>query len=257
MEMTDYPNGVPSWVDHSSADPAAASAFYAGLLGWHVEEGPAEAGGYRMGELGGVPVAGIGPQTQPGPAYWTMFVSVTDADATIARILAHGGTVLAGPMDVLDAGRMVVAADPAGAVFGLWQPGVHKGAGRVNEAGTWGWNQLNTTGLAAAETFYPAVFAWDANVQGEGPGAYTEWKLDGRSIAGMSAPPPGTPEGMPNYWDVWFIVEDADASLTRATELGGTVLMGAMDIEPGRFGVVADPTGAVFKLIALRAGVAT
>ena len=32
-------------------------------------------------------------------------------------------------MDVMTAGRMAVFADPVGAVFGVWQPGEHKGAG--------------------------------------------------------------------------------------------------------------------------------
>lgn len=31
------------------------------------------------------------------------------------------------PMDVFDAGRMTLAADPTGAVFGVWQAGNHTG----------------------------------------------------------------------------------------------------------------------------------
>ena len=44
---------------------------------------------------------------------------------------------------------------------------------------------------------------------------------------------------------------DTDAAVARIPELGGSVLMPPMDIEPGRFAVVADPTGAVFNIIAL------
>jgi hypothetical protein len=41
-------------------------------------------------------------------------------------------------------------------------------------------------------------------------------------------------------------VHDADASLERARRLGTTILMGPNDIAAaGRFGVLADPTGAV------------
>ena len=46
-----------------------------------------------------------------------------------------GGTVLAGPFDVFDAGRMSVVADPAGAVLCLWQAGTNIGAEVVNEPG--------------------------------------------------------------------------------------------------------------------------
>jgi predicted enzyme related to lactoylglutathione lyase len=44
----------------------------------------------------------------------------------------------------------------------------------------------------------------------------------------------------------------AAAAVARVVELGGSVLRPPMDMEPGRFAVVADPTGATFAVIALR-----
>ena len=64
---------------------------------------------------------------------------------------ANGGMVFMEPMDVLDVGRMGIFADPAGAVFGVWQPGTHAGAGVVNEPGTLCWNELITTDVDGAE----------------------------------------------------------------------------------------------------------
>ncbi len=46
-------------------------------------------------------------------------------------------------------------------------------------------------------------------------------------------------------------VEDVDASVQRAIELGGTVLMQPQDIpDTGRFAVSQDPQGATFSIIA-------
>ena len=144
-------------------------------------------------------------------------MNVDSADDTIARVEANGGTVYVAPMDVMEAGRMAVFADPAGAVIGLWQPNQHMGAQLVNEPGTYCWSELMTEDLAGAETFYGAVFGWAAERQGpEGHGGYTEWKVGGRSVGGMMAPPPQMPAGAPPFWGVYFAVADADAVVAKA-----------------------------------------
>jgi len=38
-------------------------------------------------------------------------------------------------MDVGPMGRMGIFMDPTGAVFGIWQPGLHKGAGARDQIG--------------------------------------------------------------------------------------------------------------------------
>ena len=253
MEMETYENGVPSWVELGAPDPTAAGAFYAGLFGWTVNPGPPEAGGYIVAELNGRSVAGIGSQQNPAPPVWATYINVDDADATAAAITAAGGTVMMPPTDVMDVGRMAIFTDPVGAVCGLWQPGTHTGAGIVNEPGAYSWSELVTTDIPASKAFYGAVFGWDGDTMGgDGPGAYTEWKLGGRPIGGMMAKPPTMPEHVPPHWGVYFAVADTDASVARATELGGSVLMAPMDIEPGRFAVLADPAGASFNVIAMK-----
>ena len=208
-----------------------------------------------MCDIGGKTVSGLGPQMNPNvPPTWMTYVNVDDADATAAKVAAAGGTVLAAPMDVMDAGRMAVLADPLGAVIGLWQPKQHTGAQLANEPGTYGWSELITTDLDASKAFYKAVFGWDAEDQGPpaGPPAYTEWKLAGRSVGGMMLKQPDMPADMPPNWGVYFVVADTDATVAKAQELGGTVFMGPADIEPGRFAVLADNVGAVFNVLALK-----
>jgi predicted enzyme related to lactoylglutathione lyase len=60
------------------------------------------------------------------------------------------------------------------------------------------------------------------------------------------------PAEVPPFWAVYFSVADTDAAVARITELGGSVMMPPMDIEPGRFATVADPTGATFNVITLK-----
>ena len=59
MEVESYEHGVPSWIDHSSPDPAKAGEFYSGVFGWDVKEGDPEFGGYTMATKDGRNVAGI------------------------------------------------------------------------------------------------------------------------------------------------------------------------------------------------------
>jgi len=255
MEIDRYEPGVPSWIDLGSPDPQGAADFYGALFGWDAPEGPPETGGYRVCMIGDRAVAGIGPAQNPGPPVWATYIAVESADATAEKVSAAGGQVILAPMDVLDVGRMAVFTDSVGAFFSVWQAGTHPGAQLVNEPGTWSWSELLTTDVDASKTFYAAVFGWGADTHaGAGPtGDYTEWQVNDRSIGGMMLKPPMLPAEVPPHWAVYFSVADTDAAAARVAELGGSVMMPAMDIEPGRFAVVADPTGAVFNIIALKA----
>jgi predicted enzyme related to lactoylglutathione lyase len=259
MEMTRYENGMPSWVDMGSADVGQARVFYGALFGWDCPEGPPEAGGYTVCTLRDKTVAGLGPQwNEAAPPNWCTYVNVDSVDDTIAKVEANGGTVFMPGMDVMEAGRMAIFADPTGAVIGLWQPKEHVGAQLVNEPGTYCWSELITTDLDAAKAFYRAVFGWGDQLQ-PGPGpeggapAYTEWQLGGRSIGGLMEKMPEMPAEMPNLWGVYFAVADTDATVAQAQALGASVIMAPMDIEPGRFATLADPVGAMFNVLALKA----
>jgi predicted enzyme related to lactoylglutathione lyase len=63
---------------------------------------------------------------------------------------------------------------------------------------------------------------------------------------------PEMPAEMPNLWGVYFAVADTDATVAQAQELGATMIMAPMDIEPGRFATLADPVGAMFNVLALK-----
>ena len=251
MEIEKYDAGVPCWVDLGSPDIAKAADFYSALFGWECPEGTEETGFYRVATLKGRPVAGLMPQMNPGPPVWSSYIAVDDADATLAAAEQQGGTVIVPGMDVMTLGRMGFFADAQGAAIGVWQAMDFPGAGIVNEPGAWSWTELLTTDTEAAKAFYGAVFGWGERTSGEPPMVYTEWQVRGRSVGGMMQKPPMLPAEVPPFWGVYFTVTDTDATIDKVASLGGSTMMGPMDIEPGRMAVVADPTGAAFSVITL------
>uniref|UniRef100_A0AAU2VE08 VOC family protein n=1 Tax=Streptomyces sp. NBC_00003 TaxID=2903608 RepID=A0AAU2VE08_9ACTN len=255
MKIANRPS-APTWADLATTDLPGAKAFYQGLFGWTGDDVPMEeAGGYGMFLTGGKYVGGYGPCMAPGqPVSWTCYFQVADADETAAKVAAHGGTVIAAPMDVFASGRLAVFADPEGAVFGVWQPREHEGFGVIDQPGSVCWFELMSREPEKAKAFYTAVFGWGAlGSQHAGPATYTEWQLEGQAFSGMMPMTEDFPSEIPARWMVCFAVEDCDRAATRVTELGGTVTVEPTTIPPGRFTVVSDPQGGYFSLITLAA----
>ena len=252
-ERTSYAPGTPCWAELGAPDIDAAATFYGGLFGWSIEEGEnsEQTGGYRQAMLRGKPVVGAMPLMQEGqPPVWSTYVSVEDADATAAKVREAGGIVVAEPMDVLDLGRMAVFVDPAGAVFGIWQPGTFVGAEIVNESNAIVWNELNTRDTEGSKAFYSAAFGWSYDEREFETGNYTSLKLGEDTVGGMIDISGRVPEEVPNHWLVYFATDDADATIEKAKGSGGDVVFGPEDIsEVGRIAVLKDPFGAVFALI--------
>jgi predicted enzyme related to lactoylglutathione lyase len=247
-ERTSYEPGTPSWVDLGSADSQASAAFYGELFGWTAEIDPRpEAGGYGLFTLDGKRVAGLGPKMSPDlPPYWAVYITVADADETLAKAAAAGGKVVMGPLDVFDAGRMGVIQDSVGSFVSIWQPGEHIGAQLVDQPGTFAWNELATTDLGAARDFYQSVFGWGIHGDASSDTAAI-FTVDGKVTCGAHV----AGEGEFPAWSVWFAVEDTDKSAGLVSQLGGSIFMPPSDMDFGRGAVVADPQGAVFGIGAM------
>ena len=248
MERNSYAPGTPSWVDLGSPDVDASAAFYSSLFGWEVAEAHPDAGGYRIAHLRGKTVAGLGPQQGPVSA-WTTYFATDDADGNAAAIKDSGGTVMMEPFDVMDQGRMAMAMDPEGAVFGLWQSGLHTGAQIISEAGAYSWSELWTRNLEQAKTFYSAVFGYGIDEQTM-PG-YVLWQVAGETVAGGMTVPPDMPPQVPAHWAVYFTVDDTDAAVANVAALGGTTVAPPFDVPGvGRIALVHGPSHESFGLIA-------
>lgn len=244
---TPWPDGTPCWVDLMTTDATAARQFYGGMFGWDISVGGEETGYYGMATLGGRNVAGIGQMAGGNPPAWTTYLAIGDADATAAAITTAGGTVLQQPFDVLDVGRMLVAGDPTGAVFGVWQAKSHNGFQIANESNAVTWNEVLTRDRKAAEEFYAAVFGYTYTSFGEG---YSMFEVNGNTAGGIGEFPADAPPEAPSHWRAYFAVDDADAAVARVVELGGSVVRQPQDMPYGRHADVSDPQGAYFAVIA-------
>ena len=254
--MDSYAPGTFCWADLGTTDAPAASRFYRALFGWTAEDRPMGADAfYTMFQLEGRPVAALYPQEgapQAAP-HWLSYVSVACANEGASRTRALGGTVLMDPFDVLDVGRMTLVQDPTGAVVALWEPRRHAGAGVVGETNAMCWNELGTTDPERAGAFYQSLLDWSAETRAIGAVSYTTFTAGGETRAGMTAIEPSWGR-VPAHWLVYFSVSDCDGTVALCQSLGGGVRMAPADAPGvGRFAILADPQGAVFAVIALRA----
>lgn len=247
-----WPTGTPCWIDLMVTDPAAAKTFYSSLFGWDVQEGPPEAGGYAMCLLNGRAVTAISPKPQdnPFPNVWSTYLASDDVDKTVAIAKESGGQFMIEPMDVMTMGRMAFGMDPTGAPYGLWQSGDHKGLGIYNEPGTLIWNELMTRDYEGAKAFYGKVFGYTFEKMGEGFDYSTvKRSSDGEVIGGMGGLDASVPAAVPPSWGVYFNVQDCDASVAKAVELGATVTTPAQDTPVGRMASLTGAQGEAFSLI--------
>jgi uncharacterized protein len=267
-ERDGYAHGAPCWVDTLQRDPDAAAAFYGGVFGWEFQgPGPMPGeppGQYFVAQLRGRDVAGVGSQPPDGDSpmpLWNTYVWVESVDDAATAATDAGGAVVVAPFDALPAGRMAVLADPVGAVFCVWEAGERKGAQLVNEPSAWSMSNLNSRDPAAAEAFYGAVFGWTTETFGEGEGAVTMFRLPGyvggepeqpvsREVVALMSPmsPDQFPDDVPSHWSVDFWVDDVDASVTKAAELGGAVIAPPFETPVGKTAVLADPVGTSFTV---------
>lgn len=120
--------------------------------------------------------------------------------------------------------------------------------------GTFCWNELMTRDSAAAGKFYTELLGWKTVDSGMPGMDYTLLKSGDKDAGGMMTMPPEVPKEVASHWMSYIAVDNVDASINKAKELGGTLLHGPQDIPTvGRFCVIQDPSGAVVSLITLAA----
>lgn len=168
-----------------------------------------------------------------------------------------------------DAGRTAAIADPAGAVFCVWEPRSHKGAEPVHANATWNWSGSTPATPEAAKSFYGTVFGWKASTIELGGHESIMWLLPGYSDFLEKLDPGlrrrhedfGTPEGFsdaiawmssqaadddrPSHWSVTRRHPGDRRQDRRSRWIGPRAALGA---EVVRVAVLADPQGAVFAV---------
>lgn len=248
---TAWEPGTPCWVDLGADDIEQAITFYSELLGWQVERGGEETGGYTMCLVNGRAVAGIGPRQNPqAPVAWTTYIATANVDDTVAKVTANGGAVFAPAFDVMDVGRMAVVADPGGAVFGLWQAKKHTGFGLSGEAGAVAWNENFSRDFEGNKKFYAAVFGYTFGDMSNDQMKYATLDVDGRPVGGIGDMGTNFPAEVPAHWGTYFQVADTDAAVKKVEQMGGKSVAPAMDTPYGRMAPVLDNQGAYFSVMA-------
>jgi len=242
----------PAWVDLAAKDPAAARDFYSKVFGWNIEVNPdPQYGGYALAKIGGHDAAGIGGMMSPEqPSAWSLYIGSDDLDALARRVTDAGGTVAMPAFDVGDQGKMAVFQDPSGAFISAWQ-GTRMNGFQTDGANAFGWGEVSARGVDKVVPFYERVFGWTPKTVGSPDQPYTEFQVDGHSIAGAAEMNPMVPAQVPSYWQVYFTVDDVDASHRKATDAGARELVAPMDFPGGRMSILSDPQGASFGLMSL------
>ena len=127
MAQFDIPKpGEICWRELATKDLSKALEFYSALFGWKLEQTKVSQMEYKEIQIDGVAYGGMmaideswGPE--PPPSHWNNYIAVENADETVEKIKANGGTIKVPPFDAPGVGRMSVVADPSGAAFSVIQ----------------------------------------------------------------------------------------------------------------------------------------
>jgi predicted enzyme related to lactoylglutathione lyase len=137
---------------------------------------------------------------------------------------------------VLDAGRVAAIRDPTGAIVSLWQPRSRIGATVVNDTGALCWNELATTDVERARSFFGELLGWEYETDDSG---YVSVKNAGTLNGGMREQTEHERHAPP-AWLPYFTVESADEASRRGARLGGRGLLPTTEGHRGRYAVIPD-----------------
>ena len=246
-ERNGYEPGVPCWVAGVHPDPdAGGRASTRTLFGWKAEDTmpSGSPGRYFVCTLRGRPVAAIGSERgggEPPLAAW--------GTHRLGRQRRHGRREGdrggrqrrdRSPSTSSAAARVAVCADPAGAVFCLWEPAEHTGAQLVNEPGAWSMSTLNTSDPEGAKDVLRARSSAGRPTRlRSATSEITLWRLPGyvggepeqpvpRDVIAVMAPLAGDPVGRRGAAALERQLLGRGLPTpppAKAAELGGTVLV--------------------------------
>jgi predicted enzyme related to lactoylglutathione lyase len=251
--VADVQVGKFVWFDLLTDDAETARDFYGRLFEWDMaplQDDPA----YTLIRLGGVSIGGIAAypegevpegDVEEFPAVWLVSLSVADVERAVETVTNKGGEVIYGPLDAGARGRLAAIRDPGGAELVVLRAPGGDPADRARRAGDWAWVDLFTRDPTAAVDFYTALAGYDIREMSKGD-PVTRVLVQARKPRGgiVTSPWAGVePNWLPYVW-----VEDLDAVIARAEDLGGRLVLRVDDVA-----VLADPSGAAIGVQQLSA----
>ena len=240
------------WFEHVSKESKKAQPFYAEVLGWKTMAFPMGASSYDMILLRDTPDSMIGgyaaPKGERQASHWLSYLSVEDVDAAARAAAANGGRVVEAPYDVPGVGRMGRIADPQGAELCLFKSSAGDPPDAPAPPGGWLWNELHTSDIGAALSFYEKVAG--LGHRGMDMGAGGTYHILSRAGVDRGGATALLPAGVAPHWLPYVHVDDVDATVARARTRGATIPMAGDDIPGvGRVAVLVDPTGAALAVM--------
>lgn len=253
--------GIPIWYELITPDADAAQRFYGQVLGWQFEPMAAAPDmDYRIASTSGTGVAGLmqQPEGHEMPLQWLVYFGVDDVDRSVRDAGAAGASVHMPPTDIPDVGRLAFLSDPQGALFYLMRGESQEEShafrcGQKVPQGHAVWNELTASDPDAAMSFYGALLGLhkEGGVPMGDLGEYSFIHSGPDCIGAVMGEAPNAKSG----WQIYFSVDDIDASAGRLAEAGGRVVQGPDEIPGDCFALVAeDDRGARFGLVGPRAG---
>ncbi len=245
------------WHDLLTQDVTKVRHFYADLLGWkyQIEHAsnfvwkPGEAADYPLILADGEAHGGVVDSGQSTLSGWIAYVMVKDVDAITARAKSLGATIVREPFDTPGVGRSSVIQDLQGAVICPNFPTYNFPA----PSGTFLWDELITDDVESAKLFYGDLFGWrfyDIDITQTGSYAVLQ-SPDNAGAVGATNQSFGA-VGLA-IWVPYFATDDVDATIANAKALGASVCEEETYMPSGeRKAILADPTGALFGLLASR-----
>ncbi len=248
------------WIDIATPDPDGTKIFFQKIFNWQYHNQPMPDGSvYTMisaragGDVGGLYQMPDEMKAAGVPPHINNYIAVESVDKSVQNAEELGATVKMAPFDVFDYGRMAVLNDPIGAAFALWQVEEssldcesHLASHEVH--GMFCWQELLTSDVERASSFYKALLGWDLHEMDMGGVSYTVIKNQGADIGGIMTLP-AEMQQVPPHWGTYFTVTNIDETIEAVKTNSGKVIMGPQEIpQTGQFAVCQAPDGTAFCL---------
>lgn len=231
------------WFDLLVDEPAEAKTFYGKLFGWTFE--PLGDGDYDTIVHAGRPIGGViehAPENDTEPDdIWLPSLSVADVDGAVKRAQSDGGAVVMEPRAVGARGRVAILEDPEGATFAVMRSQAGDPASMKATAGDFVWVQLWSRDHEVPVRFYDDVAGWNVGeVLQHDEVEEGFFETEGKEVASVIELPWNN---VHPHWLPYIGVDDVDASVERAQELGGRLLVRGKHVA-----IIQDPKGAAVGL---------
>jgi len=230
------------------ADGSTLQKFYTELFGWHVQWVPEMNYGLVDTHAGKGINGGIGTSPE-GNKYVIFYVAVDDLQGTLDKAVALGGSVLMPVTEIPGVVTMAQLADPEGHRMGLvWNDPNPPQAGGVSAGSNAdvGWCEVIGKDGPKLRDFYGELFGWTFTLPPSGFDYGMTPPFDNGVGVGVGSG--SHPEG-PDMTTVYAGVQDPQAALDRAVELGASVFMPVTQMAENTWvAFFTDPEGNIFGL---------